>query len=67
MSHFKAGSVMRVLFVIVPMVRSMLGELEQKLADGKLDRADLEAIVAVALIEAQGHVVDLLHRHVDME
>jgi len=67
MSHFKAGSVMRVLFVIVPMVRSMLGELEEKLEAGKLDRADLEAIVAVALIEAQGHIVELFNRHVDDE
>lgn len=65
MSPFKAGAVMRVMFVMVPTIRAMLKELDEKVRTGDLDRADLEAIVAVALVEAQGQVVNFFHRNFD--
>ncbi len=65
MSLFKSGAVMRVLFVMVPTIRAMLKELETKMNTGDLDRSDLEAIVAVALVEAQGHIVNFFDRNFD--
>lgn len=58
-------SVLRILFVMVPNIRAMLKDLQEKVKAGELDRSDLEAIISIALIDAQQNVVDLFAASVD--
>lgn len=52
---------------MVPNIRAMLKDLQEKVKAGELDRSDLEAIISIALIDAQQNVVDLFAASVDEE